>query len=153
MAQPAVTKNPLGISPFWQKASADPPIEWDKWNQQLFLGFITKDGIDLSKLLQNPHAVRRPQEPGFELPVDGETNVQVRYRNLQNQEKKVTWENQCAHLDNLGSTVDGVPWDEADFKCRSYIYLFLGAEGQKRCQNNIQTSGYKKLQPETYGIA
>ena len=54
MAQPAVTKNPLGITPFWQKASAEPPIEWDKWIQQLFLGMITKDGIDLSKLLQDP---------------------------------------------------------------------------------------------------
>ena len=114
MAQPAVTKNPLGILSLWQKASADPPIEWEKWNQQLFLGIIPKDGIDLSKLLQNPPAVRRPQEPGYELPIVGETNVQIRDRNLHNQEKKVTWENQWAHLDNLGPTVDGVPWDEAD---------------------------------------
>ena len=132
MAQPAVTKNPLEISPFWQKASADPPIEWEKWNQQLFLGIIAKDGIDLSKLLRDPPAIRRPQEPGYELPIDGETNVQIRERNLRNQEKKATWENQCAHLDNLGPTVDGVPWDEADIKCRSYIYLCLGAEGQRR---------------------
>ena len=28
--------------------------------------------------------------------------------------------------------MDGVPWDEADIKCRSYIYLCLGAEGQRR---------------------
>ena len=30
------------------------------------------------------------------------------------------------------TTVDGVPWDEADIKCRSYIYLCLGIEGQRR---------------------
>ena len=66
MAQPAVTINSLGITPFWQKASADPPIEWDKRNQQLFIGIIAKDGIDISKLLQNPPAIRRPQELGYE---------------------------------------------------------------------------------------
>ena len=58
--QPALTKNPLGITPFWQKASADPPVEWDKWNQQLFLGIIAKDGVNLAKLLQNPPAIRKP---------------------------------------------------------------------------------------------
>ena len=78
MAQSAVTKNPLGISPFWQKASADPPIEWEKWNQQLFLGIIAKDGIDLAKLLRDPPAIRRPQEPGYELPIEGDSNVQIR---------------------------------------------------------------------------
>ena len=63
MAQPAVPKNPLGITPFWQKASAEPPVEWDKWNQQLFLGIIAKDGVNLTKLLQNLPAIRKPQEP------------------------------------------------------------------------------------------
>ena len=42
------------------------------------------------------------------------------------------WENQCAHLDNLGPTVDGGPWEEADIKCRRYIYLCLGAECQRK---------------------
>ena len=54
MAQPAVAKNPLGITPFWQKASAEPLIEWDKRNQQLSLDIIAKDGTNLQKLLQNP---------------------------------------------------------------------------------------------------
>ena len=132
MAQPALTKNPLGITPFWQKASAEPPVEWDKWNQQLFLGIIAKDGMNLNKLLRNPPAVRKPQEPGYELNIEGETDKQIRDRNLRNQEKRVAWENQCQHLDNLGPTVDGIPWEEADIKCRNYIYLCLGMEGQRR---------------------
>ena len=102
MAQPALTKNPLGITPFWQKASAEPPVEWDKWNQQLFLGIIAKDGMNLNKLLRNPPAIRKPQEPGYELNIEGETDKQIRDRNLRNQEKRVAWENQCQHLDNLG---------------------------------------------------
>ena len=82
MAQPADTENSVGIRPFWQKASAEPPIEWDKWNQQLFLGIIAKDGVNLNKLLQNPPAAREPQEPGYELPIEGEeTDKQIRDRN------------------------------------------------------------------------
>ena len=82
MAQPAITKNSLAISPFWQKASAGPPIEGGKLNQQLFLEIIAKDCIDLAKLLRDPPAIRRPQEPGYGLPIEGETNVQIRDRNL-----------------------------------------------------------------------
>ena len=78
MPQPAVTKNPLGITSFWQKASAEPLIEWDKWNQQLILGIIAADGINLQKLFQNPPPVRKTQEPGYELPIEGETNTQIR---------------------------------------------------------------------------
>ena len=89
MAQPAVTKNPLGITPFWQKASEEPPLESDKWNQQLFLGIIAKDGVNLTKLLQNPPAVLKPQEPGYELSIEGETDKQIRDRNLRNQKKRV----------------------------------------------------------------
>ena len=133
MAQPALTtKNPLGIAPFWQKASAEPPTEWEKWNQQLYLGIVAKDGINLQKLLRDPPAIRKPHEPGYELPIEGETQSQTRDRNIRNQEKKIQWDNQCAQLDNLGPTVDGIPWEEADIKVKSYIYLSLGNEGQRR---------------------
>ena len=133
MAQPALTtKNPLGIAPFWQKASAEPPTEWEKWNQQLYLGIVAKDGISLQKLLRDPPAVRKPQEPGYELPIEGETQSQTRDRHIRNQKKRIQWDNQCAQLDNLGPTVDGIPWEEADIKVRSFIYLSLGNEGQRR---------------------
>ena len=111
-------------------------IEWDKWNQQLFLGVIAKDGINLQKLLQNPPPVPKPQEPEYELPIEGETKTQVRDRNLRNQEKRVIWENQCAHLNSLGRTVDSAAWEEAEIKIRSYIYLCLRAEGQRSVTQN-----------------
>ena len=90
-----------------------------------------QDGINLQKLLQNPPPTRKPQEQGYELPKEGETNTQIRDRNLRNQEKRVIWENQCLHLDSLGPKVDGVPCAETDIKCRSYIYLCLGAKGKR----------------------
>ena len=60
-----------------------------------------------------------------------EIEKQIRDRNLRNQQKRVAWENQCQHLDNLGPILDGIPWEEADIKFRSYIYLCLGTEGQR----------------------
>ena len=126
MAQPAITKKPLGISPFWQKASADPPVEWGKMESAIILGYNCQRPNRFIK------TTPKPSGTWIRISHKGETNVQIRDRNLRNQEKKVTWKNQCAQLDRLGPTVDGVPWDEADIKCRSYIYLCLGAEGQRR---------------------
>ena len=86
---------------------------------QFFPGIIAKDGIILQNL-RGPHLTKRKsQEPGYELPINGETNVLVRDREPRNQENLVQWKNQCKLLDNLGPTVDGVPWDEADKKIRS----------------------------------
>ena len=146
MAQPAVTKNPLGITPFWQKASAEPPLEWDKWNQQLFLGIVAKDGVNLKKLLQQLllSSYTKPQEPGYELPIEGETGKQIRDRNLRNQEKRVAWENQCQRLDNLGRTVDKIPWEEADNKCRSYIYLCLRLMVEEDLHNTLRISKFRE---------
>ena len=45
---------------------------------------------------------------GKELPINGETNIQFRERELRNQEKRVQGENQCQLLDNLEPKVDGV---------------------------------------------
>ena len=99
---------------------------WEKWNQQLYIGIVAKDGINLQKLLRDPPLFRKPQELGYKLPIEGVT----RDRNIRNQEKKIQWENQCNQLDNLGPTVNGTLWEEADMKIRSYIYLSLGNEGQ-----------------------
>ena len=130
MAQPAISKNQLGIAPFWQKASAELTIEWEKWNQQLYLGIFATDRINLQKLLRDPLPVRKPQEPGYEVPIEVETQTQARDNNIRNQEKKTTMENQCVQLVSLGPTVDMIPWEEADIKVRSYIYLICNG-GQK----------------------
>ena len=66
-------KSSLGIAPLWQKASAEPPIIWEKWNQQLYLGIVAKDGNKFQKLLQDPPPVRKPQDPGYELWIEEET--------------------------------------------------------------------------------
>ena len=61
----------------------------------------------MHKLLRDPPTIRKPHEPGNELPIEGETQSQARDRYIRNQEKRIQWENQCKQLDNLGP-----PWME-----------------------------------------
>ena len=133
MAEPAAAKNQLGIPPFWQKASAQPPTEWEIRNQQFFLRIIAKDGIKSQNLLGPQPQFRKPQEAGYELPITGETNVQGRDRELRNQEERLQWENQCQLLDNLGPTADGVPWEEAVSK----LYLSVPGDGRPKTSKSI----------------
>ena len=51
-----------------------------------------------AKTLIDPPTIRKPQEPGYELPIEGENQSKTRDRNIRNQEKKIhiQWENQCA---------------------------------------------------------
>ena len=41
MAQPAgYSKNSLNNNPFWEKASAEPPLEWSQWAAILEICFV-----------------------------------------------------------------------------------------------------------------
>ena len=52
MAQSAgFSKNPLDISPFWERTSAEPPLEWTKWPAILEMAVFAKDGIEIRNLL------------------------------------------------------------------------------------------------------
>ena len=89
-----------------------------------------------TKTATRPTPIRKQQKLGYELQVEGETQSQASDRGIRNQEKRVQWERQCVQLHNLGPAVDGIPWEEADIKVRSYIYLSLGKEGHFRlCQH------------------
>ena len=48
MAQPAeYFKNPLNINPIWERASAEPPLEWSKWAAILEIAVFAKDRIEI----------------------------------------------------------------------------------------------------------
>ena len=51
--------------------------------------------------------------------------------NGMNVEKKVDWENECKQIEQKGPMIDRIPWDEANLKVKSLIYLSLGSEGTK----------------------
>ena len=51
MAQSAgFSKNPLNINLFWEKASAEPPLEWSKRAAIFEMAVFAKDGIEIRNL-------------------------------------------------------------------------------------------------------
>ena len=129
MAQPAeYSKNSLNINPFWEKASAEPPLEWSKWAAIMEMVIFAKDGIGV-----RPHLIE-PAEPVYELEITGETEAQRKIREVRNQEKRGGWESHVIKAREKGVLCNSFNWDEADAKVRSYIFLCLGAEGQQQIQ-------------------
>ena len=90
MAQPpGFLKNPLNINPFWERASAEPPLEWTKWAAILELALFAKDGIEFRNLLRTRPQLVESSEPVYEVEIFGETEAQRKNREVRNQEKRV----------------------------------------------------------------
>ena len=67
MAQSATKRTPLGIDPFWDKPTPDPPLRWEKWRVQYKLALLAKENIILDTLLgPKPDTVELPLEPIYE---------------------------------------------------------------------------------------
>ena len=47
------SKNPLNNNPFWEKASAEPPLEWSKWAAIFEMAALSKDRIEERNLQRN----------------------------------------------------------------------------------------------------
>ena len=60
-------------------------------------------------------------------------------------QRKVDCENECKQIAFKGPIVDGIPWDEADIKIRSLIYLSLGTEGQRIYQQRFPHSDIERI--------
>ena len=135
MAQSAgYSKKQLNINSFWKKASAEPPLEWYKWAAIMEMAIFAKDGIEVRNLLRaRPHLIE-PAEPVYELEMTGETEAQRKNRKVRNQEKIVGWENHVIKAREKGVLCNSFRWNEAEAKVRSYIFLCLGAEGQRQIQ-------------------
>ena len=67
MAQSALkdnSKSPLGIQPFWEKATLEPLLRWENWRTQLKLAILAREGIVVDLLLADPpELVVSPQNP------------------------------------------------------------------------------------------
>ena len=95
MAQPAgYSKNLLNINPLWEKASAEPPLEWSRWAAILEMAVFAKDGVEVRNLLRAKPPLVEPLEPIYKVEITGETKAQRKNRDIRNQEKRVDWDNQ-----------------------------------------------------------
>ena len=131
------SKNPLNTNPFWEKASAELPLEWSKWAAILEMAVFAKGGIEVRNLLRTQPPLVDPSKSICEVEITGKTEAQRKNRNVRNQEKQVGWENHVLKAREKGVLCNSFRWDKADAKVRSYLFLCLGAEGQRQVKQKI----------------
>ena len=106
MAQSALKdsgKSPLGIQPFWEKATLEPPLRWEHWTTQLKLSILAREGIEVDLLLADPpENVILPLEPTYEDAVENPTAQSERDRRTRNEQAKTTWKNNCQRIIAVG---------------------------------------------------
>ena len=87
MAQSAVKERALlGIEPFWEKPTLEPPLRWERWEIMLKQAILAKEGISIKILRENPpDKVTFPPEPIYEDNVENSTPQSE--RDLKNSER------------------------------------------------------------------
>ena len=98
------------------------------------MAVFAKDGIEVRNLQRKRPPLVEPTEPIYEVEIKGETDAQRKNREVRNQEKRVGWENHVVKAREKRVLCNLFRWDETDAKVRSYIFLCLGAEGQRQIQ-------------------
>ena len=138
MAQSDTIRTPLGIDPFWDKPTLDPPLRWEKWRVQYKLALLAKANIILDTLLgPKPEMVELPLEPIYEETIIGASPQSERVRNPRSAQQKKNWQNKCQQLIEGGIMCGDKPWSLADRKTVSLLYLSIGIEGHRilNCKN------------------
>ena len=127
MAQSATKERVLlGIEPFWEKPTLEPPLRWDRWQIML------KEGISNDILLEDPpDKVILPPEPIYEDDVQNSTAQSERDRRTRNEQLKNSWLNRCQKIELVGILFGEKPWKYCDSKAVSLTYLSLGMEGRR----------------------
>ena len=93
----------LGIEPFWEKATLEPPLRWDRWQIMLELAIMAKEGISIDILLADPpDKVVLPPEPIYEDNVENSTSQSERERKIRNEQLKNSWLNRCQKKELVG---------------------------------------------------
>ena len=133
MAQSATKERALlGIEPFWDKPTLEPPLRWDRWQIMLKLAIMAKEGISIDTLLDDPpDKVTLPPEPIYEADVENSKAQSERDRRTRNEQLKNSWLNRCQKIELVGILCGEKPWKYCDNKAVSLIYLSLGIEGSR----------------------
>ena len=126
-------RTPLGVPVLWE-TGANPPTECSTWFGTLKMATMTRDNVNVDKLLkQKPTRaeLNYPNHPAYEEPFEGETDDKKRQRQQQNERREVDWDNECKQTKQRRPMIDRTPWDVAYRKVKSLIYLSLGSEGSR----------------------
>ena len=87
-----------------------------------------RTGRTTPREIDNSHL---PPEPVEEQPVHNPTQTMERERQTRYHQAIAKWKNECNQIDRIGVLCGDKPWDTADRKAKSLIYLSLVIEGQK----------------------
>ena len=140
MAQSA--GSPLGVNLFWE-SGATTPIKWKQWFSTLKMAIMAHDNVEVDKLLKlkpAPTDLFYATFATYEEEIGGETDEKARNRGQRNERRRVDFGNECKAIERRGALIDRIPWDEADTKTKSLIYLSLGAEARRNYhQKNLHT--------------
>ena len=137
MAQSALKdsgKSTIGIQPFWEKATLEPPLRWEYLRTQLKLAILARERIVVDLLLADPpeHVILPPPpEPAYEDSVENPTAQSERDRRTRNEQAKTAWKNQCHRIAAVGILSGDKPWQLCDRKVSSLMYLSLGTDGRR----------------------
>ena len=81
-----------------------------------------------------------PLEPIYEPTTSDEITAEKRQREQKNIKRRIDWQNQCQGIEDKGPYVVNIPWDEADTKIKSLIYVSLGQEATNTSTITIRTT-------------
>ena len=93
MAQSAVAKSPIGVTPFWHKRPK-PNMIWEEGFSTAKLASIAKESIQVDKLLRTRLTSAQldyPQEPIYEPTTSDKTTAERRQREQRNIKRKMDW--------------------------------------------------------------
>ena len=126
-------KTSLRVNLFWE-AGATPTVELKQWLAKLKMATMARDNTEVDKLLKlkpQPADLFYPTLPTYEEELEGDTDEEGRQREQRNERRRVDFKKECKVIERKGALVDRIPWDEADTKTKSRIYLSLGAEARR----------------------
>ena len=119
-------KTPLSIEPFWERATSEPPIRWEKWRIQAKLAILAGENITLDTLLQpKPTQERLPAEPKYEMTIEDATEQTERDSQIRISQLKLQWELKDQKIKETGVLCVERPWPLCDQKCVSLLYLSI----------------------------
>ena len=132
MAQ-STMKSPIGVPLFWE-SGANPANEWQTWFCTFKMAVMAKENMHVDLLLRlKPTAndLSYPIMPTLEERIENTSEEENRIREIQNERRKVDWENECKQIRSRGPMIDRYTWDEADLKVKSLTYLSLRTEATR----------------------
>ena len=118
------------------------------------MAIVAKTNIQVEDLLrEKPTSVTYPHEPAEEPPVNNPTQTMERERLTRYHQAITKWKNECNVINHVGVLCGDKPWDMADRKVKSLIYLSLGVEGRKMHgrkfpHTNVETKTTKRIWEE-----